>query len=294
MLVSSHQVEKIFKIDWVQIEKRSIWLWKYGLFVLWVENNITHILYSKLIELCKKENCIFFQIETINYISASIEEENKCWDLKKWYYKKFITPYSAIIDLEKTEDEILSNMKPKWRYNIKLAVKKWVTVKSVEKINENIEVFYRLMTETTSRDNFNGNRIEYYIDFLNKLPVSQLLIAYAEDQSPIAAWIFVFGSQSSIYYYWSSTSDAKYRNLMAPYLLQWEGIKIAKKTESKIYDFLWVASPGEKNSPLSWVTDFKKKLTKDIREVSSSYIWINKRFIYTMLDILKKIKFFIK
>ena len=32
---------------------------------------------------------------------------------------------------------------------------------------------------------------------------------------------------------------------------------------SKIYDFLWVATPWEKNSVLSWVTDFKLKLTPE-------------------------------
>jgi lipid II:glycine glycyltransferase (peptidoglycan interpeptide bridge formation enzyme) len=46
-------------------------------------------------------------------------------------------------------------MKPKGRYNIKLATKKGVEVKEVEKIDENIEKYYNLMLETTSRDNFN-------------------------------------------------------------------------------------------------------------------------------------------
>jgi len=40
------------------------------------------------------------------------------------HYKKFITPHTAVIDLEKSEEEILANMKPKGRYNIRLAEKK--------------------------------------------------------------------------------------------------------------------------------------------------------------------------
>jgi lipid II:glycine glycyltransferase (peptidoglycan interpeptide bridge formation enzyme) len=46
----------------------------------------------------------------------------KFWKID--YYKKFITPYTALIDLEKTEEDILADMKPKGRYNIKLAKKK--------------------------------------------------------------------------------------------------------------------------------------------------------------------------
>jgi lipid II:glycine glycyltransferase (peptidoglycan interpeptide bridge formation enzyme) len=44
--------------------------------------------------------------------------------VRDFYYKKFITPYTAIIDLNLSEDEILSLMKPKGRYNIRLAEKK--------------------------------------------------------------------------------------------------------------------------------------------------------------------------
>jgi len=93
-----------------------------------------------------------------------------------------------------------------------------------------------------------------------------------------------------LYYYWASTSNKKYRNLMAPYLLQWGAIKIAKKLNNKIYDFLWVSSPGDKSSSLSWVTDFKMKFTSDIREVSKSYIWINKNFKYYIIILLRKIR----
>jgi lipid II:glycine glycyltransferase (peptidoglycan interpeptide bridge formation enzyme) len=43
-------------------------------------------------------------------------------------------------------------MKPKGRYNIKLAEKKGVEIKIVEKTDKNIQYFYELMNETTSRD----------------------------------------------------------------------------------------------------------------------------------------------
>jgi lipid II:glycine glycyltransferase (peptidoglycan interpeptide bridge formation enzyme) len=150
------------------------------------------------------------------------------------------------------------------------------------------------MQQTTTRDRFNGNSITYYIDFLSQLNTSKLLIAYAKDNTPIAAWIFIFDQEVAIYYYGASTSEKEYRNLMAPYLLQWEAIKIAKKWWSLIYDFLWVATPWEKVWSLLGVTDFKLKLTPDIRKVSDSYIWINKSFIYNMMCLIRKCKQFIK
>jgi lipid II:glycine glycyltransferase (peptidoglycan interpeptide bridge formation enzyme) len=104
----------------------------------------------------------------------------------------------------------------------------------------------------------------------------------------------VFTDEQAIYYYWASTSEKQYRNLMAPYAVQFLAINEAKNRGSKIYDFLWISSPWDKNSELSWVTDFKLKLTKDTREVSQSFIWINKRFHYTMLVLVRKIKKILK
>jgi lipid II:glycine glycyltransferase (peptidoglycan interpeptide bridge formation enzyme) len=209
--------------------------------------------------------------------------------MKSWYYKKFITPYTAVIDISLTHEEILSNMKPKGRYNIKLAEKKWIEVREVSKTDENIKLFYDLMLETTSRDWFNWNSLDFYKTFLNSLNNSKLLLAYYE--WIVIAWgIFIFDAEVSIYYYWASSWDSKYRNLMAPYLLQWTAIMIAKNSCSKIYDFLWVAWPDDIDSPLAWVTDFKKKFTSDIRFVSESYIFINKVCKYSIINLLKKVK----
>jgi len=293
MLKKSNQADEVFNVRWFSVEKRKVAMWEYGLFVLWVEKSVSEKNVNELIKLCKKEKCLFIQIETLkydlksNYITIG-DEDKKLF--KAWYYKKFITPYTALIDLKLSEEDILIRMKPKWRYNIKLAWKKCVKVKEVEKTDENIEKFYSLMKQTTSRDSFNGNTIDYYKTFLNTLKNSKLLLAYVDD-IVIAGWIFTFEENDvSIYYYWASTSDKNYRNLMAPYLLQWEAIKIAKNIWSKLYDFLWVAPPNEIDSPLAWVTEFKKKLTLDIRDVSNSYIYKNKNIKYFIINYLRKFK----
>jgi lipid II:glycine glycyltransferase (peptidoglycan interpeptide bridge formation enzyme) len=289
MLIDSNQADKIIEINWIQIEKRKIALWKFWLFIIWInEENIQKIEENKenLKNLCKIENCLFIQIETLNY---KWTWEYKIKWFKNWYYKKFITPYTAIIDLTKDEETILKEMKPKGRYNIKLAWKKWVEIKEVEKNTKNIEIFYNLMKETTWRNWFSWNKLEYYIKFLEIIDNSKLLLAYFEDKV-IAWWIFIFNKELSIYYYWVSTSDNRYRNLMAPFLLQWEAIKIAKNIWSKIYDFLWIASPDDKKSSLTWVTDFKMKLTKNKINVSDNFIYVNNQFIYFIIKLIRKLK----
>ena len=287
MLQKSWQVEKSIYLKNIFIEKRKVSLWEFWLFTLWVDyKDIPKDFLDEIKNLCKVENALFFQIETLDY--KHFEEKDLDWFEKK-YYKKFITPFTAIIDLEKSEDEILADMKQKWRYNIRLAEKKWVKIMEAEKTEKNIKIFYDLMMETTSRDNFFWNTFDYYKIFLDELPYSKLLFAYFEGKI-ISAWIFVFLENEAIYYYWASTSEKQYRNLMAPYLLQWKAIQIAKEKWIKIYDFLWTAWETEKNSPLAWVTDFKLKFTKQSQKVSESFLFINKKFKYKFIKFLKKLK----
>ena len=299
MLLASKQAESVFKIGWIQIEKRCLGLWLFGLFIIgldytipWVDDNLQE-LEDEIVELCKKEKALFIQIEFMNY-SWGLKAKYFDLDVLDFgYYKKFINQYTALIELSQTKEKILAWMKPKGRYNIKLATKKWIVVKEVEKNKENIEHYYNLMLETTSRDNFSGNTLKYYSDFLKYITQSKLLLAYSWD-IVVAGGIFTFRKQAAIYYYWASTSRKEFRNLMAPYLIQWKAIQIAKEEGSRIYDFLWVATPWDENHPLKWVTDFKKKFTKDIRKVSESYIFIQKPFIFKLLRMLSSVKNFFK
>ena len=290
LLIKTNQVDKIIQLDNFSIEKRNLWWGQFWLFILGFSWIIKQELSEVLIQLCKKEQALFIQLETNNYQEKNILSEN---NFNEWYYKKFITPYTAVIDLTKNMDDILAEMKPKWRYNIKVAAKKAVLANIVEKSEENIKIYYSLMNETTSRDNFSWNTLEYYKKFLEIITESELILAY-KDWVAIAWGIFVFWKQEAIYYYWASTSKKEYRNLMGPYAVQFLAIKEAKNRWSKIYDFLWIASPWDVNSELSWVTDFKLKLTKDTRCVSQSFIWINKRFHYTVLVLIRKIKKILK
>jgi lipid II:glycine glycyltransferase (peptidoglycan interpeptide bridge formation enzyme) len=315
MLQKSHQTETYFEVSGIFIEKRKVALQEYWLFVIWLESEKQKVesLMENLIELCKKENALFIQVETLNYdwkspypplsrgkylysslppwLGGSVGDggTSESEDRSTWAYKKFITPHTAIIDLTKTEDEILAKMKQKGRYNIRLAEKKWIEVKEVDKSKENVKIFYDLMKETTSRDGFSWNTLDYYFEFLNNLKNSKLLFASFEWKI-ISAWIFVYTEDVAIYYYGASTSNEKFRNLMAPYLLQWNAILIWKKLWCKIYDFLGVATPWDKNSKLAWVTDFKMKFTQDIREISKSYIWINKKWKYYIIQCLRKLR----
>lgn len=275
----------IENIEWnsygpVFVEKRRVSMWEFGLFVIGLEWEYDDELQENLEELCKEENCLFIQVETIDYSWKTTPNLGK-------YYKKFVPPYTALIDLRQSEDEILAAMKPKGRYNIKVARKKWVIVEQVDTHVWNIAKFHTLMSETTSRDSFAGNTLEYYKTFLESLDNSQMFFAY-HDREVIAAGIFVVEWDVMTYYYWASSSNK--RNFMAPYLLQWTAIEHGIKRDCKTYDFLWVAGDDEKNSSLAGVTDFKMKLSPQKTYVSGSYVFVHKKMKYALISLLKRAK----
>ena len=143
------------------------------------------------------------------------------------------------------------------------------------------------MSETTARDSFAGNTLEYYKVFLESLENAQMFFAYHEEDL-IAAGIFVIEGDVMTYYYGASSNQK--RNLMAPYLLQWTAIEYAIKQGCSIYDFLGVAGDDEKNSSLAGVTDFKMKLSPKKTLVSHSSILVNKKSKYCVIMLLRKLK----
>jgi peptidoglycan pentaglycine glycine transferase (the first glycine) len=58
-----------------------------------------------------------------------------------------------ILDIRPSEKDILANMKEKWRYNIRLATRKGVTIREGHG-REDLETFHRILQETAERDQF--------------------------------------------------------------------------------------------------------------------------------------------
>ena len=74
---------------------------------------------------------------------------------------KEIQPHHTIqLSLQPSVDKLLDNMKPKTRYNIRLAEKHGVTIK--EHLPKDIAIFNRLIKATGERDAFNPVPANYY------------------------------------------------------------------------------------------------------------------------------------
>lgn len=145
------------------------------------------------------------------------------------------------------EEEMLAGMHQKTRYNIKLAEKKGVVVKE----EKNAEIFWRLNEETFARDRFKSHDRDYYEKML-QMDMCHQLTAYFEGEAIASNILVNFGGTMT---YLHGASSNKYRNLMAPYLLQWEGIKLARGLGAIKYDFGGI-SPKRQIGETKTLTDY--------------------------------------
>jgi peptidoglycan pentaglycine glycine transferase (the first glycine) len=141
---------------------------------------------------------------------------------------------TLIVDIKGDEEQILSRMKQKTRYNIKLALKKGVVVHA----SSDLPAFYRLMQLTAGRDQFGVHSLDYYTqvyDLFYPRGACELLVAEYQGQPLAALMVFAHG-QRAWYLYGASASD--HRDRMPTYLLQWEAIRWARSRGCTEYD-LW-------------------------------------------------------
>jgi lipid II:glycine glycyltransferase (peptidoglycan interpeptide bridge formation enzyme) len=140
------------------------------------------------------------------------------------------------VDLEAEPETLLKRMKQKTRYNIRLAARRGVTVRTGDEMD--LPAFYDLVEITGERDDFGVHSKAYY-EAVHRLfvPSGRGCLLLAEHEGTLLAGLVVFAlGGMACYMYGASSSQA--RNLMPTYLLQWEAMLWAKEQGCRIYD-LW-------------------------------------------------------
>ncbi len=194
-------------------------------------------------------------------------------------------PATRIIDLSKTHDEILAQMHQKGRYNIKIAQRDGVTVR--QGAENDIDAFYGLLKGTSARDVFTISPKVHYARFLTDLRDSFFLIAEHEG-TPVAGYMGVIWNETAYYYY--GASDHAKRALMAPYLLQWEAMKLSKEQGATRYDLLGIAPLGS-GPEHAWagISSFKEKFGGEVVEYAPEQQIVLRPTLWKMLQLKRRI-----
>ncbi len=219
------------------------------------------------------QGAIFLRIEPPSELSSRRFKIKKTRDLQP---KK-----TLIIDLDSDEESLLKAMHPKTRYNINLAAKKGVEIK--EGAVADFSEFWRLMDMTGARDDFRLHSAKHYLNLLSGWPGFIRLFFAVYEGKNIAAGMFCFWGDKATYMH--GASDNEFRNVMAPYLLQWSMIRKAKEGGYRYYDFY-----GIDENKWPGVTRFKLGFGGRAEDYPGAYDVIINPILYGFYELMRKIR----
>jgi len=256
------------------------------------------IFLDQIQKIADEEKSIFYRMESVETFDSDIKPE------KFNYQKSFeeMQPeHTLLIDLTKSEDEILSQMKQKGRYNIKIAEKN-----NLEFRTGKIEEFFPLYEQMAKRQKISFRNISYFqelIDFLG--PKGYALVFTVADKEPLkdddlkikkifaeepilASAIVIFFKETCIYLFGGS-SDLR-REKMATYKLHFEIMLEAKKRGCKVYDMFGIAPTDDEKHPWAGITRFKKQFGGEETQLLGSWDMIFASNKYKIFKLAEKIR----
>ncbi len=198
---------------------------------------------------------------------------------------------SFIIDITKPDPELLSAMKPKTRYNIGLSQKKGVNLK-ISSEAADMECFWQLAKQTAKRDDFKPHPKEHYkkmFEVLGKDGLIKLFMAEFGGKVIAANLVSFFGNTAT---YLHGASSNMYREVMAPYFLQWQAILEAKRLGLKYYDFGGVNGKSYVNKRWEGITRFKTGFAQQTlpKEYVGSFEVVLNPFVFATYKFVKQIR----
>ncbi|BCL82926.1 peptidoglycan bridge formation glycyltransferase FemA/FemB family protein [Ktedonobacteria bacterium brp13] len=164
---------------------------------------------------------------------------------------------TIMLALTPSEEELMAQMKEKWRYNVRLGLRKGVSVRAASSLAD-VSAWYDLLQTTGERDSFGIHTLAYYEQVWQLYaPSGRLRLLLAEYEGQLLAGIFVgLMAGQAIYLYGASSNEQ--RKLMPNYVLQWEAIRWAREHGAQSYDFWGIPDTDAEDEAMAGVYRFKR------------------------------------
>ena len=248
----------------------------------------TQPIIDELTKIGKQKRAIFIQLEP-NVLSSTKLRSNEITNLRPSHHPLF-TKYTFVLDLTKSEEELLKAMHPKTRYNIKVAQKHGVVVRE-DNSSDAFDTYLSLTKETTSRQGFYAHNETYHRrmwEILFPAGIARLWTAVYQEKI-VAAWI-IFVWKDTMYYPYGASSR-EHRETMAPNLLLWEIVRWGKKAGYKKFDLWGALGPqADPNDPWYGFHRFKQGFGPELVEFAGSYDLILNPLLYHLYTVADTIR----
>lgn len=187
-------------------------------------------------------------------VVLSVEPDSLMFDTPSGWVKSknYILPSRTIVlDLGKTESELLSDMTKKTRQYIRKSSAEKIEIKMVHSrsdLDKCLEIYH----ETAKRAGFRLHDDQYYYDAFYKMGDNSPIFAVYSDNQPIAfLWLAI--STDVVYELYGGVNDLG-QQLRANYALKWYVIKKCKEWGMNRYDFGGLIDGGVTTFKMGWAS----------------------------------------
>jgi len=163
---------------------------------------------------------------------------------------------TMMVNLCGSEEEILSRMHPKTRYNIRLALRHGVEVR--EGSLEDLPVFYELYRQTARRNGITLHDISFFQPFFQAKDDDagfKLLVASLDGQ-PLSSMFLTYSDTRATYLFGASSDEC--RQSMSTYALQWQAMRLSREYGCLSYDLFGVSPDNSEDHPMHGLYQFKR------------------------------------
>ena len=251
----------------------------------------TKTMLNALLDLEAQKKAAFIKIEPDIILDRKAANDQRLTQLGLIKSKKSLfTKYNFLIDLTKSEEQLLSSMHPKTRYNIKLAQKKGVKVYD-STADSDFKTYLKLYFETTKRQKYFGHSPAYHQKVWETLKPSKMarVLIGQYQKKPLVAWMLLNFGDTLYYPYGGSSTEHK--EIMASNLVAWEAICLGKRLNFKTFD-MWGALPpdADKTNPWYGFHRFKEGYGGKHVEYIGTYDLVLRPHLYTALNLADKVR----
>lgn len=162
----------------------------------------------------------------------------KGWRLS---HNTVLIPRTLILDLNNTEDTLMSAMAKKTRQYIRKSEKEGIEVRRVT-AKADVEKCLAIYRQTAERAHFSLHGDDYYSDVHEKLGDSSLIFAAYADGNPVAFVWLAISKQTAFELYGGMNDQGQ--QLRANYALKWHAIKKCKEWGIERYDMNGLLNDG--------------------------------------------------
>lgn len=222
----------------------------------WTNDILIGTVFKDMISVAKKMQCIFVRVRP--QIENTLESAKI---FQKYHFKRapmyLSVEFAGVLDLTKTEDEILAGMRQRSRRALRKAEKNQIKIETTTDPAA-IKEFYQIELQTAKRHDFyafSENFLTKQFEAFAKNQEAVLYIAKKDGKILAENFMIFYGSEASYHYGVSSELGTKYSG--AP-LLHMQAMRDARQRGITRYNFWGIVDENDTKHRFYGVSVFKR------------------------------------